>query len=254
MINDVRNSTGFANFAVAKKFKARAPYSSKFQPLKAEVEAVRKPEMIEPYSVEQTLHEFGEEQVEPNESNPENMPNAEPGIAALDESIAHVEPGEQSQLYSGTGSRAPSVAPEIDSNAEAHLDDDALVDTVVANISQKIDTSFTALETNIATAIEMRLGKALLSVFKQQLADETSQRLRKSIAEIVAERADAKVHILGPKELIELFQLQADENGEIEKMSFSVDQSITDLIVQIDDVSITSRFAELDDLVSELFE
>lgn len=255
MINDVRNSTGFANFAAAKKLKVRAPYSSRFQPLKAEVEAVSKADMIEPYSVEQSLRAFDEEPEDPKGAEFENLADPNKDDVSPDESLANIEPNQQSQLYSSAGPQAPKDVSDNQLSEQEQLDDKAIVDTVVSNIADKIDASFNVLESDIASAIEVRLGRALLGIFKQQLAEETSERLKQSIAMIIADRAEAKVNISGPSELIELFQAHAtDQENDKAKLSFSVDQSSTDLIVQIDDISITSRFAELDNLVSELFE
>ncbi len=255
MINDVRNSTGFANFAAAKKLKTRAPYSSRFQPLKAEVEAVGKADMIEPYSVEQSLRAFDEEPEDAKGTEFENLADADARHSALNEDLANIKPSEQSQLYSSAGPQASKDVLNSEPTEQEQLDDKAIVDTVVSNIADKIDNAFSVLECDLASAIEMRLGQALLGVFKRQLADETSERLKQSIAMIIAERGDAKVNISGPSELIELFQSHtADEENDKAKLSFSVDQSSADLIVQIDDISITSRFAELDNLVSELFE
>lgn len=254
MINEVRNSTGFTNFAVAKKLKARAPYSSKFQPLKGEVEAVRKADMIEPYSVEQSLRAFDEEPQDDNAAGLENLTESKNGDDELDVSSATIERAAQSQLYSGTGNPTPSEAPDSEANVEGQLDDQTVVDTVITNLSEKIDTSFGALEDNIAKSIEMRLGKAMLGVFKQQLAEETNQRLRQAIASIINERTDARVNISGPIELIELFKSHSSDESEETKMSFLVDEASADLIVQIEEIAITSRFDELDSLVSELFE
>ncbi|MEM8539545.1 MAG: hypothetical protein AAGF25_01200 [Pseudomonadota bacterium] len=253
MINDVRNSSGFANFATAKKLKARAPYSSKFQPLKAEVEAVRKADMIEPYSVEQSLRAFDEESDDANDVGSESA-TSQIDDGELDIASANIEPAAQSQLYSGTGGPTSNEGSDSQVNDDDQLDDKAIVDTVVTNISEKIDTSFGELENNIAKSIEMRLGKAMLGVFKQQLADETNRKLRQAITSILHERTDARVNISGPSELIELFKSHPSDESEETKMSFLVDETSADLIVQIEEIAITSRFDELDNLVSELFE
>ena len=255
MINDVRNFTGFTNFATAKKLKARAPYSSKFQPLKAEVEAVRNADMIEPYSVEQSLHAFDEEHMQQDAHELENLADAKKSDAQLDEFPSSNEPSGQTKLYSNSSTLAHKEALENEPGVDDQLDDKTIIDTVVTNLSDKIDTSFNALELDVAKAIEMRLGRALLGAFKQQLSDETSERLKHSIAGIIKERGAAKVNISGPSELIELFKAHSsDEDGDETKLSFSIDEASTDLIVQIDEISITSRFDELDSLVSELFE
>lgn len=252
MINEVRNSIGFANFAAAKKVKVRAPYSAKFQPLQAEVEAVRKADAVEPYSVEQSLRAFDEEPEETNADDLEDLSRAEVGSVP---DSTDIKSSGQTQLYSNSGHVPSQEAPENQPIADEQLDDQAIIDTVVTNLSDKIDMSFGTLEASVTNAIEMRLGQALLGVFKQQLADETSARLRQSIAGIVAERSDAKVVISGPNELIELFKTHSQEGDEeANKPSFVVDEASTDLIVQIDEMSITSRFDELDNLVSELFE
>lgn len=255
MISDVRNSTGFTNFASAKKLKARAPYSSKFQPLKAEVEAVRKADMIEPYSVEQSLHAFDEEHAQQGSHELEDLAEVQKSDVPLDDFAANGQPGEPTKLYSNTGTLTQKEVLETEPGVDDQLDDKAIIDTVVKNLSDKIDTSFNALELNVAKAIETRLGQALLGAFKRQLTDETSAKLGQSIAAIIKERGSAKVNISGPSELIELFKAHlSNDDGDETNLSFSVDQASSDLIVQIDEISITSRFDELDNLVSELFE
>ena len=254
MINELRNSVGFRNFASAKKQQVRAPYSAKFQPLLTEVEAVEKADMIEPYSVEQTLHDINEELEEHQTLAAEEAKAADPDNPTQNILDADTGALEQTRLYTGTGHTATSAPAESQPEKANELDDQTIINTLVSDLSEKIDGSFQTLESNLQNAMEKRLGQALLVAFKQQLVAETSVKLKQSISSIMGQNGDAKVVISGPKELIEAFQTHMSEGADEElNVSFSINETSNDLIAQIDETSITSRFDELDNLVSELF-
>lgn len=255
MINEVRNSVGFRNLATAKKQRARAPYSATFQPLLTEVEAVDSADMIEPYSVEQTLHDINEE-LEEHEASEADVAELRDQDDVLTEAAdTDRDRPEQTRLYSSAGHmQAPDLHNEP-AEPSREIDDDMIVETLLADLSSKIEASFQFLESNIQQSIEKRLSQAMLGVFKKQMVAETTEKLRQAISNAIGQRSDIKIVISGPKELIETFQNHLDDQGdEGLNLSFSVNEASSDLVVQIDETSITSRFDELDALVLELFE
>ncbi len=282
MINIPRNSSGFTNLVPTKKVPDRSPYSTRFQPLLSPIEALERADASEPVSHEGAFPEFSDRRNHDEDNDGGPQATEDLMIESLEVPDDLPEPSAQSRVYSGTGHMATSSptsdldpAAQVASQPAAGNPDDAtpesptadttdqpvddpegerIVATLVADLSEKIDAAFASLEDNILGAIEGRIGRAMQEVLNRSLAEETVAKLDETIRSIVRERGDSKVVIRGPQGLIETFQAHRNDEGDTDgSLSFVTDQTCKDLIVQIDEVSIMSRFDELDDLVAEIF-
>ncbi len=281
MINIPRNSSGFTSLVPTKKVPDRSPYSTGFQPLLSPIEALERADAAEPVSEESAFPEFSNRRNHDEDDDGGNQAAEDLTLESLDVPDDLPEPSAQSRVYSGTGHMAassptpeavstphvpsqpavgnPDATPENPSEilTDQPVNDpegERIVATLVADLSEKIDAAFASLEDNILGAIEGRIGRAMQEVLNQSLAEETVAKLDETIRSIVRERGDSKVVIRGPEELIETFQAHKSEDGDADgSLSFVADQTSKDLIVQIDEVSIMSRFDELDHLVAEIF-
>ncbi len=280
MINIPRNSSGFTNLVPTKKVPDRSPYSTRFQPLLSPIEALERGDAAEPVSDDRAFPEFSEQGHDEDEEG--SAAGDDQTLESLEIPNDLPEPSAQSRVYSGTGHMA-SPSPESDATAAPNepgqtpangpiaanseqadaelpgqgVDDpegERIVATLVADLSDKVDAAFASLEDNILGAIEGRLGRAMQAVLNQSLAEETAKKLHETIRSIVRERGDSKVVISGPEELIEMFKAHCNQDDDAEQnLTFVTDETSQDLVVQINDVSIMSRFDELDHLVAEIF-